>query len=185
MDTWMWLVIAGVGVVVVALVALALTRSRRRRTLQGRFGDEYDRTVEDADSRRRAEQELAGRAKRRDELELRSLSDAARDRYGQQWRELQARFVDRPQVAVVDADALVTQVMRDRGYPVEDFESQADLVSVDHPDVVENYRRGHRIYAKQVNGAATTEDLRLAVVSYRALFDELLNDSEPHHAGQT
>jgi hypothetical protein len=183
MDAWVWIVIAVAAVVVLALIAFALEQRRRRRHLQDRFGPEYERTVEDADSRRRAEKDLQQRTKEHDRLELRPLSEGARKRYGEQWTALQAHFVDRPQVAVVDAEELVTQVMHDRGYPVEDFESQADLVSVDHPDVVENYRRAHSIYARQTNGTASTEDLRQAVVCYRALFDELLNDSEARSTG--
>jgi hypothetical protein len=146
--------------------------------LQARFGPEYDRGIKEGGSRRKAEAELAGRANRRDKLDIRPLTEAARQRYAVQWAELQSRFVDRPVVAVVDADELVTQVMRDRGYPVDDFESQADLVSVDHPDVVvQNYRTGHAIHAKTTTGEASTEDLRQAVVSYRALFEELLAEN--------
>ena len=101
----------------------------------------------------------------------------ARSAYEREWGELQARFVDHPQVAVSAADGLVSDVMRDRGYPVEDFEEQSALVSVDHPRVVENYRRGHQIYIKTADGTASTEDLRVAVISYRDLFDELMRDS--------
>jgi hypothetical protein len=108
---------------------------------------------------------------------LRPLSEEARERYEHEWSELQGRFVDRPQVAVSEADGLVTQVMRDRGYPVENFEQQSELVSVDHPVVVENYRRGHAIYEKTVDGSASTEDLRVAVISYRDLFAELMRES--------
>ena len=107
-----------IAVVVVAAIAtwLLLQRSRRR-TLHDRFGPEYDRRLESAKTCRRAEGDLAARAKRRDELELRPLSQAARDRYMDQWNDLQARFVDVPQAAVVEADELSAQVMRDRGYP--------------------------------------------------------------------
>jgi hypothetical protein len=184
MDTWVWVVIAAVVVVALVVAAFEWRRMRRRRALRGRFGEEYERRLEEADNRRQAERDLADRARRRDELELRPLSELARDRYEEQWQQLQIRFVDRPQVAVVDADELVTQVMRDRGYPVDDFEARADLVSVDHPGVVENYRSGHGIYMKQLDGNATTEDLRRAVVSYRALFDELLTDAGAAGAGR-
>ena len=108
------------------------------------------------------------------------LSEEARARYEEQWNALQFRFVDRPQVALADADALLTEVMRDRGYPVEDFEAKSRLVSVDYPDAVANYRNGHDIFIKTVEGRATTEDLRQAVISYRALFDELVREgAEP------
>ena len=178
MDAWVWIVIAVVVVVIVAAVVASLVSSRRRRELQGRFGPEYDRTVESADSRRDAERELRDRAARHDELELRPLSDAERERYSSRWNDVQAGFVDRPTVAVADADDLVTQLMRDRGYPVDDFETRSDLVSVDHPDVVTNYRRGHEIYQRTVSGDASTEDLRVAVVSYRSLYEELMRDGD-------
>jgi hypothetical protein len=178
-DAWVWILIVVVAVVViVACASWIAVRRRRRRMLHERFGPEYDRSLESARSRREAESELAGRAKQRDELEIRPLSEGARDRYAAQWSELQGRFVDVPQVAVVEAEELTKQVMRDRGYPVDDFESQSDLVSVDHPDVVQNYRNGHDIYMKTTTGEATTEDLRRAVVAYRALFEELMTDGE-------
>ncbi|MET0629025.1 MAG: hypothetical protein ABW033_11270 [Acidimicrobiia bacterium] len=176
MDTWVWVVIAIVVVVVLAIVALSAWSRSRRRGLHDRFGDEYDRSVSAADSRRAAERDLREREAEHDELDLRPLSTSARERYEQHWSELQSRFVDRPQVAVADADELVTQVMRERGYPVDDFEAKSRLVSVDHPDVVENYRAGHAVYVKTVEGSADTEDLRRAVVSYRALFEELVRD---------
>ena len=177
METWVWIVIAG-AVFVVAVIALAawLRRDRRRR-LQDQFGPEYDRTVQSTDKRRDAERDLLGRVERHDALDLHPLSDTARARYEREWGELQARFVDHPQVAVTAADGLVSNVMRDRGYPVENFEEQSALVSVDHPDIVEKYRRGHRIYSKAGDGTATTEDLRIAVISYRDLFDELMRES--------
>ena len=177
MTAWLWVLI--IIVAIVAIVAGAMwfaQRYRRRRALRERFGTEYDRTVGSVKSRRKAEGELAGRAERREELDIRRLAQAARERYVAQWSELQSRFVDRPQVAVVEADDLVSQVMRDRGYPVDDFESQSQLVSVDHPDVVQSYRTAHGIYTKTTSGEASTEDLRRAVVAYRALFDKLVTD---------
>jgi hypothetical protein len=177
MDAWVWVLIAVAAVVVVAAIAFWFVQRRRRRsTLRERFGPEYERRVDAARSRRKGEGELAGRAKRRDELDIRPLTPQARERYSQQWDDLQARFVDVPQVALVEADALITLVMRDRGYPVDDFESQSELVSVDHPNVVQNYRTGHDIYTKTTGGDASTEDLRQAVIAYRALFEELATD---------
>jgi hypothetical protein len=177
MDTWIWIVIA-VVVVLVVMAALAMAMSKRRTAaLRQHFGTEYDHTVVAAGGRRDAERELREREERRAEFEIRPLSDAARERYQNDWNELQARFVDRPQVAVADADELLTRLMREVGYPLENFESNAALVSVDHPDVVDRYREGHNIYTKTVEGTATTEDLRQAVVAYRALFDELMRDS--------
>jgi hypothetical protein len=176
MDTWVWIVIVVAVVVVVALVVAAMLAKRRRAHLQDRFGPEYDHTVEDAKNRRSAEHELREREQRHDDLDLHALPPQSRDRYQHEWTELQSRFVDRPQVAVADADALIGQVMRDIGYPVESFESNADLISVSHPNVVSRYREGHAIYTKTVEGSATTEDLRRGVIAYRSLFDELMRD---------
>jgi hypothetical protein len=175
MDAWVWIVLAVVAFLVIVGVALLVARQRRRRrSMQEWFGPEYDRSVKSERSRRKAEGELAGRVGRRDELSIRPLTEAARERYAAQWTELQVQFVDRPLVAVVEADELLTQVMRERGYPVDNFESQSEMISVDHPDVVQNYRTGHAIYTKTTDGSASTEDLRRAVVAYRALFEDLL-----------
>jgi len=179
MDTWIWIVIAVVVVLIVAAVIMSAVRRSHRRHLQERFGSEYDRTVESAEGRRKAERELREREARHDELELRPLSDASRQRYSQQWQEMQQGFVDRPQVAVADADRLVTDLMRERGYPVDDFDTRSELVSVDHPDVVENYRTAHGIALRTIEGRTSTEDLRQAVISYRALFEEMLTDDAP------
>jgi hypothetical protein len=180
MDWWVWVLIA-VGVVVLALLVIAaLARTRRRRThLRDRFGPEYDRTVEDAGKRRAGERDLREREQERDELDLRPLSPASRERYQHDWEALQSKFVDRPQVAVTEADALVTDVMRERGYPVDDWERRSALVSVDHPDVVQHYRTAHSISERSITSGVSTEDLRVAVVSYRALFRELVQDDAP------
>jgi hypothetical protein len=177
MDAWVWILIAIGAVLVIALITASIVQRRvRRRRLRDRFGPEYDRRLDSAGSRRQGERELAGRADRRADLDIRPLSRAARARYTQEWAALQTRFVDVPQAAVVEADELITQVMRERGYPVDDFDVRSDLVSVDHPDVVQNYRTGHEIREKSTKGDATTEDLREAVVAYRALFEELVTD---------
>ena len=179
MDTWIWIVIAAVVVVAVILIAAAVFARRRRRShLKERFGPEYDRTVDSADRRRQAERELHEREQRHDQLELRPLAPAARERYEQRWATLQSDFVDRPQVAVADADSLIVVVMRDRGYPVEDFDSNRDLLSVEHGRVVDDYRKGHELYLRTVEGTASTEDLRQAVVAYRSLFEELVRDDD-------
>lgn len=177
MDTWMWILVIAVAVVV-ALILIAMTMGARRRShLKERFGPEYDRTVDALDSRRQAEIDLRTREQHHSLLNLQPLAPAARDRYQTRWTEMQAHFVDRPQVAVADADSMITQVMRDLGYPVDDFESNAWLVSVDHASVVSKYREGHDIYIRTVEGTATTEDLRQAVLAYRELFDELMQES--------
>jgi hypothetical protein len=181
MDAWIWIVIAVVVVLVIVVAIAAVASRRRRHHLQQRFGSEYDRTVEGADRRREAERDLRDREARHDELELRPLSEASRQRYTEQWQDMQSGFVDRPQVAVADADRLITDLMRERGYPVDDFDTRSELVSVDHPDVVENYRTAHGIAARTVEGRTSTEDLRQAVISYRALFEEMLVDDPVNH----
>jgi len=181
MDAWIWIVIAVVVVLVIVVAIAAVASRRRRHHLQQRFGSEYDRTVEGADRRRDAERDLRDREARHDELELRPLSEASRQRYTEQWQDMQSGFVDRPQVAVADADRLITDLMRERGYPVDDFDTRSELVSVDHPDVVENYRTAHGIAARTVEGRTSTEDLRQAVISYRALFEEMLVDDPVNH----
>jgi hypothetical protein len=173
MPVWAWIVI-GVGVVVVIALALFGADRRRSRHLEEKFGPEYGRTVRDRGDRRAAESELHEREQTRERLEIRPLSDRQRERYAREWEETQAAFVDSPSRAVVDADRLVAEVMRERGYPVDDFEQQAAVVSVDHPDVVANYREGHAIHLSSDRGEATTEDLRQALQHYRALFDDLL-----------
>ncbi|HEU5278638.1 MAG TPA: hypothetical protein VFU26_07020 [Gaiellaceae bacterium] len=174
MDTWVWIVIAVVAAIVVLGVLWGATRTRRTRSLQDRFGREYDRTVEQAGGRREAERELRDREKRHQELELRPLSQEAREQYVQQWQATQGRFVDDPTGAVAQADELVQRVMRDRGYPVDDFEQRAADISVEHPDVVEKYRTANGIARASERGQASTEDLRHSVRHFRALFVELL-----------
>lgn len=174
MDTWVWIVIAVAAVVLLGLLVAATLIARRTRTLQAQFGSEYDRVAADAPTRREAESELLERRKRHEQLDVRPLEPAARERYAEAWRDTQARFVDDPEGAVGEADTLIQRVMRDRGYPVEDFDQRAADVSVDHPDVVSNYRAAHGIRVARERGNATTEDLRLALKHYRALFDELL-----------
>jgi hypothetical protein len=179
-PTWGWIVIAIAAVVVLAAIAWSAYNKRRRQGLQERFGSEYDRTVADAPSRREAESELAERQKRRDELEIRPLEQQARDRYASEWHNTQAKFVDDPEKAVGDADRLIQQVMRDRGYPVEDFDQRSADLSVDHPEVISNYRAAHGISVANDRGNASTDDLRTAMQHYRALFVELL-EVEPAH----
>jgi FtsZ-interacting cell division protein ZipA len=174
MDTWVWIVIGIVAAIVVLGVLFSALRTRRSHSLQDQFGREYDRTVDKAGGRREAEQELVERQKRHDELELRPLSADARERYLQQWQATQGRFVDDPTGAVSEADELVQRVMRDRGYPVDDFEQRAADISVEHPELVEKYRTADGIARASERGEASTEDLRHSVRHYRALFVELL-----------
>jgi hypothetical protein len=173
-PTWVWIVIAAAVVLIVALAAWGMLKRKKTKQLQGQFGPEYDRTIEAADSKQAAESELAARRERREQLEVRPLSSAASERYTAQWQIVQAQFVDSPGAAVASADQLIQSVMSDRGYPVEDFETRAADVSVDHPQVVENYRKGHQLAEKSSDGDGSTEDLRQAMRHYRALFDELV-----------
>jgi len=122
--------------------------------------------------------DLRDRADRRDSFEVRPLSPEARVRYSERWRMVQSHFVDQPGEAVDEADQLVVEVMRDRGYPVDDFMTQSDMISVDHPDVVNNFRMAHRVQVENHNRRASTDDLRQAVVHYRSLFDDLLHDDD-------
>jgi hypothetical protein len=174
MPVWGWILIAAAAVVIVALVAWATMTQRRTKQLRGDFGPEYDRTIEIADSKKEAEAELAARKARREQLEIRALSSAARERYTAQWQTVQAQFVDSPAAAVTSADQLIQSVMAERGYPVDDFESRAADISVDHPQVVENYREGHRLAQTNSDGNDSTEDLRQAMRHYRSLFEELV-----------
>jgi hypothetical protein len=139
MPAWAWILITVAAVVVVASIVWMLSKQRKREALRGRFGPEYDRTVRERDSRRAAESELQDRERRREELDIRPLAPVARARYADEWGGVQAKFVDEPNTAVLDANGLVLRVMGDRGYPMEDFEQRAADISVDHPDVVENY----------------------------------------------
>jgi len=179
-DTLMLVVIAGVALLV-ALAAWAYTSRRRRMNLRDRFGPEYDRTVE-AVGPARAESVLRDRAERVSRFNLRKLTQEQADSFAREWRRIQARFVDDPGGAVAEADELVSQVMTARGYPLEDFERRADDVSVDHPVVVQNYRTARALALRRQRGEAATEEMRQAVVNYRALFDELLDvDTRGNH----
>lgn len=176
METWQIIVLLLVLLLIAAVAALLLKRQRERRQLQERFGPEYDRATREADSRRAAERHLREVAERHDRLDIRPLPTAERERFAVEWDRVQTSFVDQPRAAVDTADILVAQVMRARGYPVEDFGDRADLVAVDHPDVVEHYRAAHAIRERNTGGHADTEDLRTAFVHYRALFATLLRD---------
>jgi hypothetical protein len=171
--------VVAVVVVVVVVAALAWRSARQRRAmtadLRKRFGSEYDQAVREHGSVRRAETQLAGRAKRVKGLNIRDLDPASRDRFSFQWQALQSRFVDEPKAAVAEADTLVTSVMQARGYPVADFNQRAADISVLHPHVVANYRSAHAIAARLGQGDASTEELRTAMIHFRSLFDELMH----------
>ena len=176
MHTLIWIAVVVAVVLVAAAAVRFVLQQRRRRRLGSQFGTEYERSVRVKGSRRDAERELEERSSRRRQLDIRELSPEAREQYAQLWRDAQARFVDVPADAVRDADTLLSSVMRERGYPIADFEQRAADVSVDHADVVENYRYAHAIAEQSARGEAGTEDLRQAMVHYRALFKELLGE---------
>lgn len=163
-------------VAVLGIAGLLIYNRRRSQHLQSKFGEEYQRQVEELGSQRKAEADLAAREKRVEKLSIRPLGPADRDRFARQWAEVQAKFVDDPRRAVDLADGLVGEVMSERGYPVEDFDQRAGDISVDHPHVVQNYRAGHDIAVRHRKGEAGTEDLRQAMIHYRALFEELVDE---------
>lgn len=170
---WIWIAAAGAAVVIIGLIAIGLRR-KRSADLREHFGTEYDRAVRAKGSTAAAEQELASRAEEVKSYDIRPLSVHERDRYRDEWVRVEQRFVDRPSAAVVEAEELIVEVMRTRGYPMGDFEKHSDALSVHYPNVVENYRDGHAIIERHGHGQASTEDLRQAVLHFRALFDELV-----------
>jgi hypothetical protein len=166
--------------IVIAAIGYGIWFVTRRRALQNRFGPEYDRAVAERDSRHAAERELRERERRHAELELHDLDPQARARYTEQWEEIQARFLDDPGGAVRDADALVTRLIAERGYPTGDYEEHLANLSVEHARTIGHYRDAHEISQLSDRGEATTEQLRQAVVHYRALFSDLLGvDATP------
>jgi hypothetical protein len=162
-------------VLVIAVVASTRLRSR---SLRRRFGPEYERVVDEEGDRRSAEAELRGRVKRRDTLDITELEPAAREAYTEQWLTVQQRFIDEPEQSVAEADGLVQTVMRERGYPVDEFDERIEMISVDHPELVDNYRTAHSIQLRSDQQEASTDDLREAFQRYRALFAELLADGD-------
>jgi hypothetical protein len=161
--------------VVLAIVGFLVMQKKKRDSLRSQFGPEYDRTVEGSDKRRDGERELRERAERRKELDIRPLEPARRDAFAADWRATQEEFVDRPAEAVSRANTLVEQVMKERGYPVDDFEQMSRDISVDHANVVSEYRSAHEISQLNDRKQATTEQLRQAMVHYRSMFADLLD----------
>lgn len=187
MPIWQMILIAAIVIVVVAVViVLAAQASSRKKTerLKEHFGTEYERTVSEAGDPKAAEKELTGRARRRDKLDIVALSPSALTDFTNRWRRVQTAFVDDPASSVGAADELVTEVMRERGYPVDDFDQQAADISVDHPQIVENYRAAHGIHLAQQRGDVGTEQQREAFVHYRALFEKLLETTTDNDTAQ-
>jgi nitrogen fixation-related uncharacterized protein len=168
-----------VAVILITLGLIVLLWLRRSRRLREQFGPEYKHAVRHYGDARKAETELAAREKRVRQLEIRPLTNEEQSRFAEGWRRTQARFVDEPSKAVEEADGLIKEVMQTRGYPVGDFDQRAADISVDHPNVVTNYRAGREIAARNKSGKATTEDLRQAMMHYRSLFEELMEVAEP------
>jgi hypothetical protein len=174
-NTQIWILL--VGAVVFALIAFAAIyfyQKKQSHRLKQRFGPEYDRTIDELGSQTKAESELKAREKRVERLNILPLAPSDAAKFSGAWNVLQGRFVDNPKGVVVQADLLVRELMLKRGYPVADFERRAADISVDHPTVVDHYRAAQAIVVRGENGDADTEELRKAVVHYRALFDELL-----------
>ncbi len=168
-------VIVVVVVVAAAAVAWFYYQKQRSARLRARFGPEYQRVVQESGSRVRAERELERREKRVERMHIRSLTPEERERFAVAWRQDQAHFVDDPQEAVIEADRLVAEVMKTRGYPVANLDMRLEDISVDHPNLVRNYMAAREIVSRQQRGEASTEDLRQALVYFRALFDDLLD----------
>jgi hypothetical protein len=165
-------------VVVVAVAAAAVARRRRTERLKQHYGSEYERLVDESGNRAAAEKELAARERAHDSLDIVVLAPSALTQFTDRWQKVQTTFVDDPARAVGAADRLVNEVMRERGYPIDDFERRAADISVEHPQIVENYRAAHDIHLAQQNGDVSTERQREAFVHYRALFERLLVTGE-------
>ncbi|GAA2915633.1 hypothetical protein GCM10010517_81690 [Streptosporangium fragile] len=183
MSTVSWVVVVVVAVVAIVAVGYFLLQQQRRHRLRDRFGPEYERTVQEHDSRREAEQELMARQQRVDSLDIRPLDAGTREIYARKWMEVQERFVDAPGFAVTEADHLVTSVMAERGYPTENFEQRLSDLSVAHGRTLDHYRQAHEISGRAARKEASTEELRQAMVHYRALFEELLGGSGDESSG--
>jgi hypothetical protein len=176
------LILAAVVLVVLVLVVVgAFIESRKAKTaaFRKRFGTEYDRAVLTQGSARKAETKLADRETRVEALKIRDLGVTERDRYVTEWQIVQSRFVDHPRAAVTEADDLINAILEARGYPLAGFEQRADDLSVTYPRIMENYRIAHGVALRPGQLEASTEELRVAMIQYRAIFDELLQDKKP------
>ena len=177
MPVWEWITIAASVVIVVAALIVAASfvtgRSKSKR-LKEHYGREYERLVSETGGEKAAERELTARERKHDKLNIVPLTPSALSDFATRWHQVQTGFVDNPTTAVGVADRLVTEVMRERGYPVDDFDQRAADISVDHPQIVKNYRTAHGIHLSQERGDVNTEQQREAFVHYRALFEKLL-----------
>ena len=174
LNTQTLTLLVALAVILVCGVGWLVYSQYRSRRLKQRFGPEYDATVKRLGSKSKAETELRRREKRVANFEIVALAPAEAARFSQAWTRLQGSFVDDPKGVLIEADRLVRELLLKRGYPVADFDLRAADISVGHPVVVNNYRAAQRIVSLDQRGEASTEDLRKAVVHFRALFDELL-----------
>ena len=170
------------GIIIVFLVALVL-RDRSRR-LKEQFGPEYSRTVAETGGRWKAENVLEHRKHRVEKLNIRPLEASEIERFRNAWKSIQGEFIDDPNGTLIEAHRLIESVLLAEGYPVADFEQRAADISVDHPAVVDNYRRGRHIVLKHAKGHASTEDLRKAMLHYQTLFNDLLGQPEYTQTGR-
>jgi len=187
MPVWeLILIVASVVVVLAVVIVVTSFVIARRKTarLKQHYGPEYERLVSETGDEKAAERELTARERKRDKLDIVPLTPSARSDFTARWHRIQIGFVDSPAEAVGVADRLVTDVMRERGYPVDDFEQRAADISVDHPQIVENYRTAHGIHLSQQRGEVSTEEQREAFVHYRALFERLLETTTDHDTSQ-
>ncbi|MES2938535.1 MAG: hypothetical protein V4864_12695 [Pseudomonadota bacterium] len=182
LDNETLILLVGLAVVALFIGAWLFNRKRQSEALEKRFGPEYSRAVDEMGSRPKAEAELLARQKRVEQLDIVALPPQEAARFSQSWTSIQARFVDNPQGALAEADQLVRELMLRRGYPMGDFDRRAADISVHHPAVVDHYRAAHTIAQRDTRGEADTEQLRQAVVHYRALFAELLQIEQPQAA---
>jgi hypothetical protein len=175
-----YLIIAVVLIVVImgAIMAPMFARRKRSQKFQNKYGTEYDHTVKTAGNEKKAQAELNERQKHVDTLNIRPLAASERERYQAEWTAIQAKFVDQPGQATVEADHLIMEVMKVRDYPVSDFDQRAADISVNYPTLVSNYRAAREIAIKNEKHSANTEELRQALIYYRSLFDELLKEED-------
>ncbi len=181
-NTTTLILVAVAFLVICGLLTMAVTRFQRSRRLRERFGPEYERIVREAGDKRKAESELEARLAHVEALEIRPLTADEINRFSLDWQSTQAEFVDEPLDAVRKADRLIREVMKNRGYPVEDFEQRAADISVDYPDLVTDYRGLHMIAIKEADDEVSTEEMRQAMVHGRALFEELVRTETPETA---
>jgi hypothetical protein len=178
MSTTAEIIIALIAGGFIGAAVLYLLQQGRTRRLRERFGPEYNRAVSEAGSRWEAEAKLDKLERKVKRLRIRPLNPTNRVHFQDAWRDIQGRFLDDPRQSLAEADRLIAEVMSAEGYPVVNFEQRAEDISVDHPIVVENYRAGHQIVLRQAEGRASTEDLRRAMIHYRALFDDLVDQPQ-------